>query len=125
MGNTNTKWVKMSDLAIVEQIGQFVRQVRLEQNKTQAQLAEVAGLNRWTISQLENGESVTMTSLIQILRALDSLYVLNAFEVSNEISPLEYVKLKKQQRQRVRNKVADPSTDPDASKNEDKDDLGW
>jgi hypothetical protein len=55
-------------------------------------------------------------SLIQILRALDSLYVLNAFEVSDEISPLEYAKLKKKQKVRVRNK---PSKIPD------KDDLGW
>ena len=109
-------WVQMSDMAIVKQIGSFIRHVRLQQNKTQAQLAEIAGLNRWTISQIENGESVTLMSLIQILRSLDSLYALNAFEVSDEISPLEYAKLKKQQKKRVRNK---PTKLPD------KDDLGW
>jgi transcriptional regulator with XRE-family HTH domain len=108
--------VQMSDVAVVKQIGSFVRHVRLQQNKTQAQLAEVAGLNRWTISQIENGESITLTSLIQILRASDSLYVLNAFEVSDEISPLEYAKLKKQQKKRARNKTIDLP---------DKDNLGW
>ena len=116
MGTTSIKWIQMSDIVIVKQIGSYIRHVRQQQNKTQAQLAETAGLNRWTISQVENGESITLTSLIQILRALDSLYVLNAFEVSDVISPLEYAKLKKKQKQRVRNKTIDQP---------DKDDLGW
>lgn len=117
MGNTSINWVQMSDSAIIKQIGSYIRHARLQQNKTQAQLAETAGLNRWTINQIEHGESITLASLIQILRALDSLYVLNEFEVSNEISPLEYAKLMKQkQKKRVRNKNANKP---------DKDDLGW
>lgn len=116
MGNTGIDWVQLSDVAIMKQIGSYIRRMRHQQNKTQAQLAKMSGLNRWTISQIENGESITLASLIQILRALDSLYVFNAFEVSNEISPLEYAKLKKQQRERVRNKTI---------RNKDKNDLGW
>lgn len=116
MRNTSIDWVQMPDVAIVKQIGRYIRHIRLQQNKTQAQLAEMAGLNRWTISQIENGESVTLMSLIQILRALDSLYVLNIFEVSDEISPLEYAKLKKQQKERVRNRTTNT---------QDKDDLEW
>ncbi|HAC16013.1 MAG TPA: transcriptional regulator [Bacteroidetes bacterium] len=116
MGNTNMDLVQMSDAAIVEHLGNFLKHVRIQQNKTQAQLAEMAGLNRWTISQIENGESITLMSLIQILRALDCLYVLDRFEISNEISPLEYAKLKKQQRDRVRNKSINPTKEGD---------LGW
>jgi transcriptional regulator with XRE-family HTH domain len=116
MINTSIDWVQMADVVIVKQIGSYIRHMRLQQNKTQAQLADMAGLNRWTISQIENGESITLTSFIQILRALDSLYVLNAFEVSDEISPLEYAKLKKQKKRRVRNKTTNSP---------DKDDLGW
>ena len=109
-------WAQLSDAAIVKQVGAYLKHVRLQQNKTQAQLAEIAGLNRWTISQIEQGESVTLTSLIQILRALDSLHVLANFEVPNEISPLAYAKFKKQQRQRARPKTTD-APKPD--------DLGW
>lgn len=116
MEKTSINWVQMSDLAIVNQIGTYLRDIRVKQNKTQAQLAKRAGLNRWTISQIENGESITLTSLIQILRALNSLYVLTPFEVSDEISPLEYAKLKKQQRKRVRNKTSDKPA---------KEELGW
>lgn len=117
MGNTNINWAQMTDVAIVAQIGHYIKQTRVKQRKTQAQLAEAAGLNRWTISQIENGEAVTLTSLIQLLRALDVLNVLDGFEVQDEISPMAYAKLKKQQKkERVRNKSA---------KKEDKDDLGW
>jgi transcriptional regulator with XRE-family HTH domain len=116
MRNTSIDWVQMSDVAIVKQIGSYIRQIRLQQKKTQAQLADMAGLNRWTISQIENGDSITLSSFIQILRALDSLFVLNAFEVPDEISPLEYAKLKKHKKERVRNK-------PTKTKN--KDNPGW
>ena len=116
MGNTNIDWTQLSDSSIVAQVGSFVKKNRLQQNITQAKLAEMAGLNRWTISQLEKGESINLSSLIQILRALDILYVLNQFETIDEISPLEYAKLKKKEKQRARDK----------SKNKtNRDDLGW
>ncbi len=117
MGNTSIDWFQMSDVAIVKQIGSYIKHIRLQQNKTQAQLAQIAGLNRWTISQIENGESITLMSLIQILRALESLHLLNGFEVSDEISPLEYAKLKKPKKQRVRNKSSNNLPN--------KEDLGW
>lgn len=116
MANTNIDWVKMSDAAIVKQLGDFIKHTRLQQNITQAQLADMAGLNRWTISQIEKGESITITTLIQVLRALDVLYVLNHFEINDEISPIEYARLKEKKRQRVRSK----GTEKD--KNED---TGW
>ena len=116
MKSTSIDWVQMSDVAIVKQIGSYIKHVRLQQRKTQAQLANIAGLNRWTISQIENGDSITITSLIQILRALDSLFILNAFEVTEEISPLEYAKLKRHIKERVRNKPI---------KTANKDNSGW
>jgi transcriptional regulator with XRE-family HTH domain len=116
MGKTNINWVQMSDSSIIAQIGRFIKHTRTQRNKTQAQLAEMAGLNRWTLSQIENGESISLSSLIQVLRALDCLYVLDNFEFSEEISPLEYAKLKRKPKQRVRNKN---------NKTDHKDDIGW
>jgi len=117
MGNTNIDLVQMTDGAIVAQIGRFIKHTRLSKNKTQEQLATASGLNRWTISQIENGESVTLTSLIQLLRALDVLYVLDNFEVNETISPLAYAKLKKEQRERA-------SGNKNKTTNKE-DDLGW
>ena len=116
-GNTNINWIEMTDAAIVEQIGRFIKQSRIEQNKTQLQLAKEAGLNRWTLSQIENGGTVNLSSLIQLLRALDVLYVLNHFELIEEISPLAYAKLRKKKKQRVRDKKND--------NNNQTEDIGW
>lgn len=115
-GGANMDWVKMSDVTIVEYLGKFIKHIRIQQNITQAQLAKMAGLNRWTIGQIENGESITLTSLIQILRALDVLYVLDDFEVIDEIDPIEYAKLQEKKRKRARTKQAD---------NKKNKDLGW
>jgi transcriptional regulator with XRE-family HTH domain len=117
MGNRNIDWVQMTDVAIMEQIGRYIKHTRLGLNKTQQQIALDSGLNRWTIGQVENGESVTLSSLIKVLRALDALYVFDNFNVTDEISPLAYAKLKKEQRERASSKTNK------GTKKED--DLGW
>jgi transcriptional regulator with XRE-family HTH domain len=94
----------MSDKALVEYIGAFVRRHRMEQNKTQDELATAAGISRSTLSLLERGETVTVATLIQVLRVLDQLSVLSAFEIRETISPLALVKLQKKKRQRARSK---------------------
>lgn len=105
----------MSDRSIIGAIGAYIKHQRLEQNITQAQLAHEAGINRWTISQIENGESVTLNSLIQILRVLDLLHLLGIFTIEERISPIEYAKLKAKKRKRARPVKQDhsPAEDPE------------
>jgi transcriptional regulator with XRE-family HTH domain len=76
----------LSDNALVEHIGAFVRHLRIEQNKTQEQLSSGAGISRSTLSPMERGE--TVATLIQVLRVLDQLEVLSVFEVKEILSPL-------------------------------------
>ncbi len=102
MAKTHNNWIAMTDDAIVAELGNFIKKNRIAKNKTQAETATAAGINRWTISQIENGEAISLNSLIQILRALDILYVFNSFIFQEQISPLEAVKLKKKERKRVR-----------------------
>lgn len=109
-------WHSMSDKALVEYIGTFVKHHRMEQNKTQDELATAAGISRSTLSLLERGETVTVATLIQVLRVLDQLPVLNAFEVRKTISPLALVKLQKEKRQRARSKSV---------KDENKENTDW
>jgi transcriptional regulator with XRE-family HTH domain len=106
MANTNTDWVSMTDANIIRSIGDFVKHNRLQQNKTQVQLAKEAGLNPYTISQLENGVSVTLSTLIQLLRTLDELQVLEQFTKKEEISPIHYAKLKMKKRSWARVKLS-------------------
>ncbi|MBN2227193.1 MAG: helix-turn-helix transcriptional regulator [candidate division Zixibacteria bacterium] len=91
----------MSDPAIVTEIGQYVRQMRLNRNLTQKQLAKMSGVNRVTISKFEGGRASTLLTLVQILRALDKLSILNTFYEEAEISPLQLLNLKKKQRKRA------------------------
>lgn len=95
---------QLSDLAILQMIGEYIKKKRIDTNKTQDVLATEAGISRSTLSLLERGEKVNLITLIQVLRVLDELQLLEAFEVKTQISPIEYMKLqKKYERKRVRN----------------------
>lgn len=104
MDISNNNWLAMSDGALVATIGAFIKHHRLLQNKTQQQLATEAGINRSTITQIEKGEKITLQSLLQVLRVLNLLYIMDVFKVQQQISPLQLAKLEQNKRQRVRNK---------------------
>lgn len=97
-------WVSKSDNALAKHIGAFAKHHRLEQNKTQDQLATAAGISRSTLSLLERGETVTLATLIQVLRVLDQLHVMEAFIVQKNISPLALAKMEQGRRKRARGK---------------------
>lgn len=109
-------WEAMSDRSIQENIGRFIQSHRLNQNRSQEQVAAAAGISRSTLSLLERGEKVRIDSLIQVLRVLELLYIMDVFKVEEQISPVEYAKLKKKQR-----KQASHRKDIDSHK----EDLGW
>ncbi|MEI6692494.1 MAG: helix-turn-helix transcriptional regulator [Chlorobium sp.] len=96
-------WHSLSDTALTEQIGDFVKHHRLEQNKTQDKLAHAAGISRSTLSLLERGKTVTLATLIQVLRVLDKLHVMDFFTVQQSISPLAMATLEQGKRKRARN----------------------
>ncbi|MFD2907538.1 helix-turn-helix domain-containing protein [Flavobacterium ardleyense] len=85
-------WVSMSDAALAQTIGTFVKHHRLAQNKTQEEVANAANISRSTLSLLEKGENITVPTLLQVLRVLDLLYIMNSFKIQEEISPLKLAK---------------------------------
>lgn len=95
-------WHVLNDQALLSQIGAFVKHHRLEQNRTQASVAHAAGISRSTLSLLERGETVTLTTLIQVLRVLDLLHVMDGFAIEQRISPLALARAERQQRKRGR-----------------------
>jgi transcriptional regulator with XRE-family HTH domain len=110
------EWREVSDKSLMETIGKFIKSHRLNQNKSQDQVASEAGISRSTLSLLERGEKVRIDSFIQVLRVLDLLYIMDVFKVQDQISPIEYAKLKKKKR-----KQASPKKDSNVNKEE----LGW
>ena len=99
----------MSDQALASHMGAFVKHHRMEQNKTQEVLAHAAGISRSTLSLLERGETVTVATLIQVLRVLDQLQVLDVFTVEQTISPMALAKMEKYKRKRASSKNENPS----------------
>ncbi len=102
MNDISYKWRSMSVKMLSEQIGAYVKHHRLEQNKTQEEVARAAGMSRSTLSLLERGEAVSLNTLLEALRALDLLQVMKAFEIESKISPMALAKMEQEKRQRAR-----------------------
>ncbi len=95
-------WVAASDAALMENIGSFIKYHRLQQNKTQDQLAKEAGIARSTLSLFEKGKNTSMLVFIQLLRTLKLLKLLQQFQVRQQISPIQLAKLEQAKRIRAR-----------------------
>jgi len=91
----------MSDMALLGELGNFVKQNRLEQNKTQGQLSEEAGISRSALFDLEKGRGSSTVTLVQVLRALKQLGVWKNFQFQTQVSPLQLAKLERKKRKRA------------------------
>lgn len=102
--------------AILEGITTFIKQARLDQNKSQSELAELAGIDRTTLGQFENGtRSISLTTLIQLLRALNRLDVLAHFKVETTISPIQLAEMEARKRKRASKAVKNTDIQPPSS----------
>jgi len=90
----------MTDAAVLAELGRRLERHRLERNLTQAELASEAGIGQATVQRAERGESVQMTSMIKLLRALELLAGLDL--AIPESIDLPIAELERQQRGRRR-----------------------
>ena len=67
----------LTDEAVLAELGARLVRTRLERNLTQRELAEEAGVERKAVQRIEAGESVKLTSLLRVLRALGLLDALD------------------------------------------------
>ena len=103
----------LTDSAILVQIGQKLKEARIEQNISQKALADDSGLSTFSISQMENRHNTSLLSIIMVLRALNRLDVFAYLFREKPISPVaisEYLK-KTRQRQRAYNTKANAGKD--------------
>jgi transcriptional regulator with XRE-family HTH domain len=96
------QFTRVSDSAILSEVGKRISQARLNTNITQKYLAKEAGISHRTLTRIEVGESVQFINIIRVLRALNMLDNLNLLVPKTPESPLQKLKLKKQ-RQRASN----------------------
>ena len=101
---TNIMWHTMSDNALAAVFGAFIKHHRLEQNKTQSAVAKEAGISRWTLVEFEKGKRSNIITLIQLLRALNLLQVMDQFRISSQMSPLKLAEMELAKRKRASRK---------------------
>ena len=91
----------LSDAAILAELGKRLLRHRLNQNLTQQELADEAGTGVNTIYRLEQGQSIQLSNLIRILRALRLINNFDALVPESPPSPIEQAKFKKEERKRA------------------------
>lgn len=92
---------ELSDKAVMVLIGERIQRERLNQNMTQKELAERAGIGARTVRSLEVGQKPTVETIIRALRALGRLGTIDAFLPEPGLSPLQLAKLRGRERQRA------------------------
>ncbi len=99
---------------MLQNLATFLKEERLRSNLLQDQVADLSGLSRKTITQLENGNGGNLESLIKVLDAIKRLDVWSVFEVKPMISPLQLAKLARAKRKRATGtRVVKPKPLPD------------
>lgn len=70
---TMAKYTPFSDNAVLTEFGKRIAGARLNNNWTQAELANKAGVSKSTVEHIEKGQSTQLLNMIKILRALGFL----------------------------------------------------
>lgn len=91
---------KQTAYVLAEEIGERLKQARLNQDLTQSEVALLAGVARKTVINAEKGK-VQLDIFIAIMMALDLTEQLDLFLPKQTISPLQLAKLQGKKRQRA------------------------
>lgn len=103
----------LSASAIAEELGERLKQARLNQNLTQVEVAESVGVSRRQVMNAEKGKA-QLEVFVAILAALNLTGHLELFLPKQHISPLQLAQLQGRQRQRASGqKTADEEGKPE------------
>jgi transcriptional regulator with XRE-family HTH domain len=87
-----------TDKAVLEELGSRLRDLRLSRNISQAALAKEAGMARFTLQRIEDGQPTSMINLIRLLRALDLLEELDGLIPEGIDRPVEQLQRRSKRR---------------------------
>lgn len=97
----NKNWYAMTDALVVKTLCASLKQMRLNQNLSQDDLASRSGLSRITISRMETGKAINLLTMVQVMRALGKLDLFNYLNVEPEISPLQVMEERSKYRKKA------------------------
>jgi len=87
--------------AVLQELGQRIERLRLQRNRSLADLAAAAGVGSATLQRLESGRNANLKTLVQVLRALNRLGDLDNVIPEVEVSPFEISRSRKTPRRRA------------------------
>ena len=83
----------LSDAEVVKRISARLKELRLKQNISRQELAEISGVSMSSIARMEDGEIKSFGAFLRILRMLGKMDVLLPLVEEEVMSPNEYFKL--------------------------------
>ncbi len=89
-----------SPAALAEELGERLRQARLNSDLTQAEVAQRAGVSRKIVLNAEKGKA-QLESFLAIMLALNLTEQLDLFLPKPQVSPVQLIKLQGKRRQRA------------------------
>ena len=93
---------QIADSVVLRELGSRLAAARVQQDLTQAQLAEQAGVSKRTLERLESGAVATqLSTLIRVLRVLGIRDRLDSLLPVQVPSPVEQLKRKGRTRRRA------------------------
>ncbi len=113
------KYTPFSDNAVLTEFGKRIAGTRLNNNWTQAELANKAGVSKSTVEHIEKGQSTQLLNMIKILRALGFLNQFIGVIPELGPSPMELLMQSKNLQKNKRKRASKPrdasSTQPAAA----------
>ena len=101
---------QLTDEGVLQELGERLSNARIEQNLTQAALAEQAGVAKRTVERLESGTvAVQFSGLLRVCRALGLLERFETLIPEAAASPMAQLKLQGRKRQRAAGRKAAPA----------------
>ncbi len=97
--------------AIAEQLGERLKQARLNADMTQIEVADHAGVSRKAVLNAEKGRA-QLEIFIAILSALNLTHQLENFLPAQKISPIQLSKLRGRKRQRASGQRSSDEREP-------------
>jgi len=110
--------------AMGRELGERLKQARLNLNLTQEEISLSAGISRYTIKNLEQGRG-SVQDLMALLIALEGTAQLDNLMPPQQISPIQLLKLSGRKRQRASATNHDKASTPTTAKTDTEEDLGW
>ena len=94
-------YYSMSGAELLKELGNRIRDERLNANLSQDSLAVKAGLSLRVVQHIEYGKTVTIKNFLRVMRALNCLDQLDYFIPKVSYDPLEIVKFEGRRRKRA------------------------